>query len=134
MNLLPVLDPYDVGLAHRAGGVLRTFNEAGVLRAADVHVALRLGALVPTDDDTVLLGAALAVRCPRLGHVCVDLTTVRSTVSTDADVRVDLEALPWPGGEDWIGRMHTSPLVGEDRPLRLEGVRLYLDRYWSAEC
>ncbi len=130
----PALDPYDVGLAHRAGGVLRTFNEAGVLRAADVHVALRLGALTGTDDDAVLLAAALAVRCPRLGHVCVDLTTIRSTASTETEDQVDLNALPWPGAEEWLDRLRISPLVGEDRPLRLEGTRLYLDRYWSAEC
>jgi exodeoxyribonuclease V alpha subunit len=134
MTLLPTVDPYDVGLAHRAGGVLRTFNEAGVLRAADVHVALRLGALLATDDDTVLLAAALAVRCPRLGHVCVDLTTIHSTASTETEEQVDLDSLPWPDAEDWVHRLRSSPLVGEDRPLRLEGTRLYLDRYWSAEC
>ena len=134
MTMLPVFDPYDVALVHRAGGVLRTFNEAGVLRAADVHVALRLGALTGTDDDTVLLAAALAVRCPRLGHVCVDLTTVRATASTETEDQVDLDALPWPDAEEWPHRLRASPLVGEDCPLRLEGTRLYLDRYWSAEC
>ncbi len=132
--LLPDRDPFDVGLARRAGGLLSVFNRAGVLAAADVHVALRLGALAGTDDQWVLLGAALAVRCPRVGHVCVDLTTVRSTVSADADERVDVHALPWPGGDEWVGRMRASSLVGEDRPLRLEGALLYLDRYWSAEC
>src|SRR5258708_6955879 len=96
MTVLPVFDPYDVGLAHRSGGVLRTFNEGGVLRAADVHVALRLGAVSGIDDDMVLLAAALAVRCPRLGHVCVDLTTIRSTASTETEEEVDLDALPWP--------------------------------------
>src|SRR5450755_2360195 len=112
MSLLPIVDPYDVGLAHRAGGVLRTFNEAGVLRAADVHVALRLGALVATDDDAVLLAAALAVRCPRLGHVCVDLTTIHSTASTETEEQVDLDSLPWPNPEEWLDRLRSSPLVG----------------------
>jgi exodeoxyribonuclease V alpha subunit len=132
MTVLPDLDPYDVSLARRAGGLLRLFNEAGVLAAADVHVALRLGALAGTDDEEVLLGAALAVRCPRLGHVCVDLTTIAFTVSTDAE-EVDLHALPWPEPVDWLERMRRSPLVGDDLPLRLDGTRLYLDRYWSAE-
>jgi exodeoxyribonuclease V alpha subunit len=134
MTVLPEIDPYDVRLARRASGLLRAFNEAGVLSAADVHVALRLGVLVDTDDESVLLAAALAVRCPRLGHVCVDLTTIHATVSTDAEVGVDLDALPWPGGEEWLDRLRASPLVGDDRPLRLEGTSLYLDRYWSAEC
>jgi exodeoxyribonuclease V alpha subunit len=134
MTVLPRIDPYDVGLAHRAGGLLRTFNEAGVLRTADVHVARRLGVLTGSDDDAVLLAAALAVRCPRLGHVCVDLTTIRSTASTETEDQVDLDALPWPDPEDWLERLRSSQLVGHDRPLRLEGSRLYLDRYWSAEC
>ena len=73
------------------------FNRAGVLEPADVHVALRLGALAGTDDEWVLLGAALAVRCPRMGHVCVDLATVRSTVSADAEDRVDLAGPPLAG-------------------------------------
>jgi exodeoxyribonuclease V alpha subunit len=134
MTMLSDLDPFDVSLARRAGGLLRRFNEAGVLAAADVHVALRLGALVGSDDERVLLGAALAVRCPRLGHVCVDLTTIASTVSTDAEEEVDLTALPWPEPEYWLEGMRRSPLVGDDLPLRLDGTRLYLDRYWSAEC
>jgi exodeoxyribonuclease V alpha subunit len=134
MSALPALDPFDVGLARRAGGLLREFNEAGVLSAADVHVALRLGALTGSHDESVLLGAALAVRCPRLGHVCVDLVAISRTVSTDAEELVDLAALPWPDGRDWLEQMRTSSLVGSDRPLRLEGTTLYLDRYWSAEC
>ncbi|MGP0031437.1 MAG: exodeoxyribonuclease V subunit alpha [Acidimicrobiales bacterium] len=134
MSVLPGPDPFATGLARRAGGLLRVFNEAAVLSAADVHVALRLGALGGTVDEGVLLGVALAVRCPRLGHVCVDLTTIRSTVSTDAEESVDLDALPWPDEEDWVERIRASPLVGDDHPLRLEGNRLYLDRYWSAEC
>ncbi len=134
MTVVPDLDPYDVSLARRAGGLLRLFNEAGVLAAADVHVALRLGVLAGTDDEKVLLGAALAVRCPRLGHVCVDLMSIASTVSTDAEEEVDLDSLPWPDAEEWLTRMRSSPLVGDDLPLHLAGTRLYLDRYWSAEC
>jgi exodeoxyribonuclease V alpha subunit len=35
----------DARLALRAAGLLRAFNEAGVLAPADVHVAQRLAAL-----------------------------------------------------------------------------------------
>ncbi len=35
-------DPFDVRLALGATGSLRDFNQAGVLSAADVHVAARL--------------------------------------------------------------------------------------------
>jgi exodeoxyribonuclease V alpha subunit len=136
-------DPFDARLAHRAPGLLREFNAAGVLAAADVHVALRLKRLAGGDDDAVLLAAALAVRAPRLGHVCTDLGTIRATATIDVDPPVDLQALPWPDPDDWLRRVVASPLVApggdddvgppDDRPLRLAGTRLYLDRYWRQE-
>jgi len=127
------VDAFDIRLARRAGGALHTFNGAGVLSAADVHVALRLGQLGDTSDDAVLLGAAFAVRAPRLGHVCVDLASVRTTASTDLDLPIDLQALPWPAEGDWIDRLRASSLVGMGRPLHLEETTLYLDRFWSEE-
>ena len=75
------IDLFDTRLARRAEGLLREFNEAGVLTAADLHVALRLGRLGESSDETVLLGAAFAVRAPRLGHVCVDLATIRTNTA-----------------------------------------------------
>lgn len=69
VGAVPGLDPFDVGRVRRAPGILRDFNDAGVLAAADVHVARRLGDLLDDGDEAVLLGAALAVRAPRLGHV-----------------------------------------------------------------
>lgn len=134
-----VLGAYDARRARRASGLLREFNEAGVLSAADVHVAGRLGAIVGVEDEMVLLGAALAVRAPRLGHVCVDLATASSALTADVDLPVDLGALPWPEVDGWLERLASSPLVtaGQeapaDRPLRLVGRRLYLDRYWQEE-
>ncbi len=125
---------FEVRLARRAGGLLREFNQAGVLSAADVHVALRIGRLGQIDDEGVLLAAAFAVRAPRLGHVCVDLATIRMTASTDIEVPIDLQALPWPEESDWIARLGDSPLAGTDRPLHLAGTTLYLDRFWSEEC
>ncbi len=132
-------DPDDARLALRAPGLLGTFNAAGVLNAADVHVALRLGRFGPETDDGVLLAAALAVRAPRLGHVHVDLAAVRHTATVDVDVPVDLQALPWPDADGWVAAVAASPLVAhgeegpDDRPLRLIGSWLYLDRYWREE-
>jgi exodeoxyribonuclease V alpha subunit len=121
----------NASLAARATGVLRRFNEAGVLAPADVHVAQRLAGLGGEEDERVMLAAALAVRGPRLGHVYVDLATIRDTATVDVDEPVDLTALPWPDG--WLEAVAGSPLVGDDRPLRLEGTALYLDRYWREE-
>jgi exodeoxyribonuclease V alpha subunit len=127
------LDPFDVRRALRAPALLAAFNAAGVLVPADVHVARRLGELAGETDETVLLAVALAVRAPRLGHVYVDLVTVRATATVDAEEPVDLTALPWPEPGAWLPRVAASPLAGEDRPLRLEGSALYLDRYWREE-
>ena len=126
-------DRFDVRIAHGACGSLTAFNEAGVLAAADVHVAQRLAQLAGEPHDGVLLAAALAVRAPRLGHVFVDLERIRETVSVDADEPVDLGALPWPEPAAWLAAVAASPLVGPDRPLRLHGHALYLDRYWREE-
>jgi exodeoxyribonuclease V alpha subunit len=124
-------------IATRADGLLREFNEAGVLAPADVHVARRLAALAGETDTAVVLAVAFAVRGPRLGHVCVDLATIRDTATAETDEAeepaepVDLSALPWPDSEDWLARVAASPLVAG--ALKLEGSTLYLDRYWRDE-
>jgi exodeoxyribonuclease V alpha subunit len=123
-----------------ADGLLRTFNTAGVLAAADVHVALRLSRLGREKDERVLLAAALAVRAVRLGSVCVELARL-ADVSVE-DPETDVAALPWPDVDDVERALRasplvTGPLVGALTPLRVvdtdDGVLLYLDRYWRQE-
>jgi exodeoxyribonuclease V alpha subunit len=126
-------DAHDVRTARHAPGLLRAFNDAGVLTAADVHVARRVTHLAGLDDHAVGLAIALAVRGPRLGHVYVDLATIRDTATVEAEEPVDLAGLPWPEVDDWARRIGASGLADTDRPLRLEGTRLYLDRYWREE-
>jgi exodeoxyribonuclease V alpha subunit len=111
-----------------------------VLAPADVHVARRLAELAGEDDEWVMLAAALAVRGPRLGHVYVDVATIRSSATVDAEEPVDLTTLPWPDADAWLERLAASSLVavgedgaGADGPLRLVGTSLYLDRYWREE-
>src|SRR5215211_6551210 len=98
-------DPFDIGRARRCDRPLRQFNDARVLMAADVHVATRLAALAGEDDETVTLAAALAVRAPRLGHVHVDLASIRDTAAVETDEPVDLSALPWPDAKAWLERV-----------------------------
>ncbi len=126
-----VEDPFDTRIALGATGLLQAFNVAGVLSAADVHVAQRLGRLVGEHDEAALLAAAFAARAPRLAHVRVDLATVRERVAVDTDLPVDVGALPWPAG--WVDSVAASPLVAGGGPLHLDGTRLYLDRYWREE-
>jgi exodeoxyribonuclease V alpha subunit len=132
-------DLFAADRALRAPGLLRAFNDAGVLSAADVHVALRLARLARERDEEVALAAALAVRGPRMGHVHVDLATAQATAAVDDDEDVDIAGLPWPEPAAWVARVGGSALVavgedaGEHRPLRLVGTALYLDRYWREE-
>ncbi|MDX6688393.1 MAG: exodeoxyribonuclease alpha subunit [Baekduia sp.] len=134
MTSLRERDPHDVRLARVAPEPLRAFNDAGVLSSADVQVARRLAALGDVSDPAVLLALALAVRAPRLGHVLVDLATIRATVAVDTEEPVDLAALAWPDPGDWVARVAACRLVTDPpHPLRLDGARLYLDRYWREE-
>jgi len=132
-------DPFDAELALGAPALLASFNRAGVLVAADVHAARRLGALLGESGEAVLLAAALAVRGPRVGHVCIDLATVRRTVAVDGDTAADLDRLAWPDATTWPATVAASPMVAcgdaapAQRPLRLVGTLLYLDRYWRDE-
>ena len=133
-------DPFDARRVRSVDGPVREFNDAGVLASADVHVAARLAAIAREQHDSVVLAAALAVRSPRLGHVHVDLASIRDTAAVDTEEPIDLSALPWPDVEEWVQRVAASELVavgeaddGTERPLRLVGTWLYLDRYWAEE-
>jgi exodeoxyribonuclease V alpha subunit len=135
-----LLDGYDVSLVHGPGDheLLEVFNRAGVLGPADVHTALRVARLGGETSEDVITAVALAVRAPRVGHVSVDLRTVRAVAGADAPDDVDVDALPWPSPEGWLELVAASPLVAigetdEDLPLRLIGTSLYLDRYWRDE-
>jgi len=124
-------------LALRATGLLRQFNAAGVLSAADVHVAQRVAALGGESDEAVLLALALTVRSTRQGSVVLDLATAEASTSVDIDVDLEAEGaatpadvpLAWP--QDWVARCAASSLVGG--PLRLHGSRMWLSRYWDQE-
>jgi len=116
-------DPYDVAVALGATGLLREYNLAGVLSAADVHVAARLAELAGEPDEQVRLAVALTVRGIREGSVCVDLTEVH---------RID-PVLAWPDPVAWATKVKASVLVGPGRPLRWDLELLYLDRYWRQE-
>ncbi|WP_028476790.1 exodeoxyribonuclease V subunit alpha [Nocardia sp. CNY236] len=138
-----------IQVAQRGTGLLRTFNEAGVLSAADVHVALRLGRLGRESSELVLFAAALAVRSVRAGSVCLALDEMRELgvdVDETWDTGIDPTTLPWPDIAAVISALRVSPLVcggptGPLRPLHLvetsgpsdSGPLLYLDRYYRQE-
>ena len=130
--------------------------DLGVLESTDLQVAdvLARSWPDPDPDPLVRLGAALAVRAPRLGHVCCDLSLVATSVTAEAPAggrgeRADEErlgALDWPDPDLWRGALAASAMVsvanGWDdcvggagtRPLVLSGTRLYLQRHWTQEA
>lgn len=118
---------YDRRIALQAKGMLATFNRAGVIDAADVHVAARMGELVEEPSETARLAAALAVRAVRHGSVCVDLRTI-----ADLPVEDEVGPLPWPDPQAWLTDVARSPFV-TSHFLRLDQDLLYLDRYWADE-
>jgi exodeoxyribonuclease V alpha subunit len=133
-------DPHDSRRPAAGDGLLRELADATVLTSADVRTALTLAELGDDHDPDVALAAALAVRAVRLGHVLVDLTTVAGTAAPDdEDVGIVVADLDWPSPDAWLTRVAASRLVAvgldgpPDRPLRLLGSHLYLDRYWRDE-
>jgi exodeoxyribonuclease V alpha subunit len=125
---------FQASLALRAEGLLATFNRAGILSAADVHMGRRLGAIGAESDESVLLALALAVRSTRHGSVVLDLAKAQDTTSLDVDddeAQADAAPLPWPVPQDWVARCAASPLLGG--PLRMLGSQIWLARYWDQE-
>lgn len=121
-------DPGDRRLALTATGLLADFNRAGVLDAADVHVAQRLGRLGQESDERALLAVALTVRAVRAGSVCLPLDSVAAAHEDDP-----LPAgLAWPGPVAWWAAVEASPLTAAG-VLRRAGSLLYLDRYYREE-
>ncbi|WP_299056128.1 exodeoxyribonuclease V subunit alpha [uncultured Nocardioides sp.] len=114
-------DAADHRLALRATGLLAAGNTAGLLTAADVHVARRTAALGGEDDDSVVLAVALLVRAVRRGAVALDLDDVR-----------DLADLPWPEPAAWRDAVAASPLTRAGM-LHVDGGLVYLDRYHRLE-
>ena len=109
-----------------ASGLLREFNDAGVIEASDVLVASRLTRLAKEPDERVALAVALVVRAVRGGSVCVDLAELQQQIGFDD--------LPWPAAAEWRSAVSASAMTSQPSVLHLDGGLLYLDRYWIEEC
>ena len=123
---IDVADTSDWRRSATATGVLRTFNEAGVIDSSDVVVAQRLTALAKDTDERVALAVAFVVRAVRAGSVCVALA--------DVEQHTAIADLPWPPAGEWLAAVAASPLTVDPTVLHLDDGLLYLDRYWIEEC
>ena len=120
-------------------GLLRDVHATGVLSWADVHVAQKVAFLYAEPDQRVQLALALAVRALRAGSTCLQVSELgRDRFDLDEET-VGVPAELWPQPGEWRAAIEASPLVtvgkpgGGDRPLRLVGDLLYLERYWLQE-
>ena len=130
------LAAHDGSIVVATSGLLAVFNDAGVLGPLDVLAAQSIGRLCGEGDERVLLGAAMAVRGTRFGHVCVRLGALRAAVVVDGQDAEVIDGLPWPEPDSWESLMRRSDVVGDgagDEPLVLVDGRLYLERYFRYE-
>ena len=119
-----VLDRYDRRVARSATGELADLNAAGVIEAADVHVASRLATLVGDEDPLARITLALVVRAAREGSTSLD----------PAHARELLEESPvaLPPTPEWLEQVGGSALA-EAGVLLVEHDLVYLDRYHREE-
>lgn len=113
-------------------GPLAELNTAGILTAADVHVARAMTRLAnpaaedSDEDEQVALAVALAVRAVREGSVCVDLDAeVASIAQTTPQIEL-------PEMTDWMQSLAEHALV-QHGILILDHGLLYLQRYHHQE-
>ncbi len=126
------------------------FLDQGVLSEADVFAVALAAPRFGEDDPERMLGLAVAVRAPRVGHAGVDLRRIARQVDderrggprrgrpgvTHGDSDGLIHALPWPCPEEaWCSRTLGSPMVGEpserQKPFvrqRMQGRELLLTR------
>ncbi|GGK71655.1 exodeoxyribonuclease V subunit alpha [Ornithinimicrobium pekingense] len=116
---------HDRRLALSARGALGAFNRAGVLTAADVHIARTLARVTREQEEDAVIAVALASRAVRSGSVAVDLSTV-------APDEGDLAELPWPDPDGWTDRVASSKLATQGALVVDQGL-VYLQRYHHQE-
>ncbi|MFK5633659.1 MULTISPECIES: exodeoxyribonuclease V subunit alpha [unclassified Ornithinimicrobium] len=129
MTILETFEPtgaHDRRLTLGTDGTLTPFNRAGVLTAADVHVARTLARAVHEQDETAVLAAAVATRAVRSGSVAVDLADL-ATAGAAA-----LPDLPWPDPGTWTSVVADSALVAQGALVVDHGL-VYLQRYHHQE-
>ncbi len=83
MTTLEHEDRYDRRFALTATGDLAELNAAGVIEAADVHVASRLAELVEDTDPLARVTLALVVRAAREGSTSLDPDHARELLAED---------------------------------------------------
>ena len=136
-----------------ASPTLATLCTAGVLSAADIHLATMVCRLCHESEESVRLALALTSRELRQGSVFLNPRTIRETILTQLDDPAlrglmdeqtaaaieQVEQMTWPDPDHWMLTLQRSPAIADRRsapnarPARLDSDRLYLERYWLDE-
>ncbi len=122
--------------------VLQRWREVGWLRALDLALARFIHRLDPEASPWLLLATALLAQLESAGHTCLRLDVLLGK-ELGSDLAWPVEAVRelddvLDGVVDGRGGdMSSSPCVGHaepgSTPLVLDGLRLYLRRYWMDE-
>ncbi len=112
---------------------LRLLADSNIIRPLDYHFARFLAE--QTDNQTVLLAAALTSNKLGHGHTCLNLDTTDLWQILGRTVHQGKikQCLPM---SRWEQQLVSSPVVGDGSqatPLVLDSGRLYLMRYWQYE-
>ncbi|MCB9674840.1 MAG: exodeoxyribonuclease V subunit alpha [Alphaproteobacteria bacterium] len=112
---------------------LTTLRELGLVGPLDTRFAEALARLAHTDDDAVLLGAALASRAISEGDVGVDLTRAATSLARRTDAPVPSLPAPdaWATALRAVPDLVRTPADKRPAPLVLDGTDLYLERTWA---
>ena len=119
-------------------GRLQQALAAGQLRPLDYHFAALIARLAEDAEPATLLAAALVSQRAGEGEVCLHLADCAGRALLAGD---DTAALPAPALADWQRALAACTAVGApvapgqaiERPLILDGERLYLARHWQQE-
>ena len=126
VEVFEAVGAFDRRRALSAKGALAQFNAAGVITAADVHIARTLARVTREQDEPAVLAAALASRAVRSGSVALDLAALA------VEGAAALPDLPWPDPQDWAESVAGSKLVAQGALVVDQGL-VYLQRYHHQE-
>ncbi|RLE17787.1 MAG: hypothetical protein DRJ50_13665, partial [Actinobacteria bacterium] len=132
---------------------LAPYVDAGVLGAAEVHLAAWAARAGGVSDDNVALAIAMAAWAARHGHACAVLGELPDVVARQlanpfgGAINDDVIDISWPDPSAWLDALRSAPdtvvrvadgpdlvPVLDNRPLVVLGDRVYLQRHWADEC
>jgi exodeoxyribonuclease V alpha subunit len=107
-------------------------KQTGLFSALDIHLASFVCRLENVDDPLLALSTALLSRHTGQGNICLDISAVDPALTR----ALEDHGIVLPDTKAWAEKLRYSPVVGlpgEDRPLILDGSRLYMKRYFDYE-